>query len=382
MAWLSGWAKRIELTSDHTKVDSALTHFAITAFLKAGNGDTVKVFEAGGVGASYLKTAVADDDGRQFYVEVEQWDSTAKVGVIHFGRTGSAYDLPSASAKKYYLYYDAAHADNTTYVGVTQSDAAKNVWDSNFKFRSDKKDKTTSTMEDSTSGAHHLTKEAANKPIQVDGKVGKAQDYDGSTHYARCTDTDIVANEVTNATIEVWARVDAAPGVGENRELLALVTSPSGSTGFLGVLRYHNNAGTYELRGYFGATAGTWATNAYTMTVGTWYHLALVKAGTTVTVYVNGVALTNTGTQGTALDWTTTSTGLTTGGSRHTPPLTGDFDIYTWNGALDEFRVSETNHTVSWLKATYNSLNDSLLTYGSEETCIPFRSIYPHILIR
>ena len=40
-----------------------------------------------------------------------------------------------------------------------------------------------------------------------------------------------------------------------------------------------------------------------------------------------------------------------------------DFD-----GIIDEVRISSIGRSAAWLKATYNSLWDTLLTYGAEET--------------
>ena len=37
-------------------------------------------------------------------------------------------------------------------------------------------------------------------------------------------------------------------------------------------------------------------------------------------------------------------------------------------GQIDEVRVSSTDRSAAWIAATYDSLWDNLLTYGSEET--------------
>ncbi|GAH85066.1 unnamed protein product, partial [marine sediment metagenome] len=41
---------------------------------------------------------------------------------------------------------------------------------------------------------------------------------------------------------------------------------------------------------------------------------------------------------------------------------------YDWNGQMDEVRFSNSERAAAWIKATYNSLWDTLLTYGNEET--------------
>ena len=45
-----------------------------------------------------------------------------------------------------------------------------------------------------------------------------------------------------------------------------------------------------------------------------------------------------------------------------------DSSSYPHNNIIDETRISSTARTAAWLKATYNSLWDTLLTYGDEET--------------
>ena len=39
-----------------------------------------------------------------------------------------------------------------------------------------------------------------------------------------------------------------------------------------------------------------------------------------------------------------------------------------FDGTIDEPRISDTDRSAAWMKGTYNSGNDSLFTYGSEET--------------
>ena len=43
-------------------------------------------------------------------------------------------------------------------------------------------------------------------------------------------------------------------------------------------------------------------------------------------------------------------------------------DAFQFLGIIDELRVSKTDRAAAWIKATYNTLWDTLLTYGSEET--------------
>ena len=43
-------------------------------------------------------------------------------------------------------------------------------------------------------------------------------------------------------------------------------------------------------------------------------------------------------------------------------------DDYYFNGLIDEVRISDTARSPAWIKASYNSENDTLLTYGAMES--------------
>ncbi|NQU18886.1 hypothetical protein HQ550_01880, partial [bacterium] len=47
---------------------------------------------------------------------------------------------------------------------------------------------------------------------------------------------------------------------------------------------------------------------------------------------------------------------------------TGSLGLY--DGIIDEVRISSVARTAPWINATYNSLYDTLLTYGSEESYV------------
>ena len=136
-----------------------------------------------------------------------------------------------------------------------------------------------------------------------------------------------------------------------------------------------------QVRGLFGSEGetyyitilvnnGAWADNyAYvnyspeSLSNGTWYQVGIVlDLGTLVNslVYIDGaVQSSTTGTAGTP--------------PTVYPTLGSNFRIsgnssHNFDGILDEFRISNTTRTAAWLKGTYNSLYDTLLTYCSEET--------------
>lgn len=178
MGQLSGWKYRQKITIDRTKFDSTdVTHFPITVFLE-GNTD---FWNEMGSGDSQKVAFTKSDGTTELYAEIEQYDSVNNKAVYHVSKSGWTINNDGAEDDYIYIYYDSSHADNTTYIGDTNSTPAENVWDSNFKVvyhMADGADP--SHVYDSTSNNNNGTKTAANEPNEVSGKVANAQDFDGN----------------------------------------------------------------------------------------------------------------------------------------------------------------------------------------------------------
>ena len=93
--------------------------------------------------------------------------------------------------------------------------------------------------------------------------------------------------------------------------------------GALAIALSANNSGTY----FISTTGGT------TLSNDTWYHVALVKNGTSYKVYLDGTHETNLG-------GTSSSTVGTGGGSWHIGAIEGSELTYPANGYMDEVRIS------------------------------------------
>jgi len=355
MAWLSGYNKRIKVTADHTKVGSNLSWFPLTIFLKSGDGDTTKIFDE--LGSNNLKMAITKSDGTtQLYVEIEQWDTTNKVGVLHCGRDGDT--LSSSADTDYYIYYDSSHADNTDYVGVKNSTPAQSVWDDNFKaiyHMSDGAD--TSHIYDSTSNNNDGTKKGANEPIEADGKVAKAQDFDGTDDWV-----DIPYNfgKPNTITIELWFKTSAASwGIIFGQ---ADAKPPSRPAAYVPVLTIKD---TGVLRAeLWNGTRGEISTT-FSVKDGNWHHAVIVGNTNTQSLYVDNQSI---GSRSGTIDqswWTYSTIGTGFGATSRGFPSDA---WYYFNGLIDEVRISNVARSADWIKATYYSLNNSLLTYGAEET--------------
>jgi len=340
--WVDGYDQRIKLTIDHTKIDDTLSDFPATAFFTDAQAE--EIFAEFDADEDFDRGQFALGDDTLLYAEKELFDDSESKAIYHV-------KIPSISSSvdtDYYFYYDNSADHNTTYIGATGTTAGENVWDSNFKAVYHMVDATISTILDSTSNSNDGTKKAANEPIEAAGKVGQGQDF-SSDYIYHSTLWDTMP---TNLTIESCAKrdvIDAHQYIFgkhniESQDRVYLMMNADNKVYIWGEA---SNGGN-KVCGSVGTVAA-----------GTWYYVAGVHtAGSALKVYLDDVETTGD-TLGTIQDGT------------YKDAVIGDSDtslIEPFNGVIDEVRLSNIARSAAWLKATYNSLWDSLLTYGSEET--------------
>ncbi|MBA7572370.1 hypothetical protein ES708_14150 [subsurface metagenome] len=267
-----------------------------------------------------------------------------------------------ASNDRFYIvqrHHLEAGVHSVTIAEFKSAMAAKKVWDDNFGLVSHQADETTSTIKGSTSNCNDGAKKAANEPNQVDGKVSKAQDLDGTDDYISIphdasidfADEDFTINFIVKATegdLDFGARLlckglSGAPG--KRYE----VSIGADSIGF--IIDDH----TIKTEKYWGDLTN-WAD-------GDSHMLTFIRDTTNnlIKIYNDGVFKVSE-VDGTGSIANTNDLQL----GRKDP---AEADLY-FDGILDEFQVSGCVRPVAWLLGTYNSLWDSLFTYGSEETAV------------
>jgi len=364
-AWLAGWDKRIELAiNDYAgDIGASVTWFPATIHLKNANGGSTKVFLE--VGANYRKIAITKVDGTtELKGEIEKWSYDAgtpanSTAVIHTSADGWVINDDT----KVYVYYDKDHADNDN-INVIDTAAGAAVWDGNFKAVYHMVDATTSTVLDSTSNSNDGTKKAANEPLQVEGKVGKAQSFDGVndlmtlSSIALASSHQLTVEGIVNfpsAITSVEILVEQSTNYNSNDAMIWLMgayTTDKFSAG------WRSNVGSVQ---YDVAEVDAALSQETDYMISTVFDATLAGTANTVKNYVNGGIAADTTKEDTASD-----------------RAFGDFDWFLGDRSgggvvpckyiLSEFRVSNTDRTAAWIKATYNSLFDSLFTYGDEET--------------
>jgi len=117
--------------------------------------------------------------------------------------------------------------------------------------------------------------------------------FDGSGDYLSLANPNTTIGSISgNFTIELWINWIAAPpgsGGGNERQIIGQHAWPEGSSGNwwallgvnVGLYAYLAGGGSYDLI----------SSSPFTWLLGTWYHVALVRSGSTVTIYVNGTSV-------------------------------------------------------------------------------------------
>jgi len=208
-------------------------------------------------------------------------------------------------------------------------------------------DKTTSTVEDSTSNSNDGVKTAANEPIEADGKIAKAQNFDGTNDLISASHSTSL-NITGVFTVSAWLKLDAYVA-GKVPNVAAKNTDLTG----YGLWLFDSP----EIRGVIGSGSGWVFSPGYVLSTGVYNYYATVYDGSYLRLYVDGVEY-----------------GIPT--SNTVNPVTNAADLIVgrhysaaqWlDGIIDEVRISDIPRDAAWIKASFNSGNDSLVSYGSEE---------------
>ncbi len=314
--WNDNWAYRKTITINNSVVDSDLTDFPVLVkftsseltFSKAkSNGEDIRF---------------TDQNGNLLSYEIERWDSQNSLAEVWV-------KLPiiySETDTNFYIYYGNPQAQDTQ--------KTKDVWSNGYSHVYHTNTSTKNSVNNDTSavfGANGV--DGAGKIAQ-----GRVKQSDFSTQLLTVSEDRPSA---TALTVETWHRPDtfqnwndilAQGWVGNGWNLL------TNSTGAV-------------LWGVALASTQSNVTGA-TLTDGVWAYLAGTYNGTTSTLYVNGASSgTPTSPSGYATDTTSNINSLPSGD----------------RGSVDEIRISTVSRSAAWIKASYNSSNNTLVSLSSEE---------------
>ena len=202
-------------------------------------------------------------------------------------------------------------------------------------------------------------------PDWVDGKIGKALEFNGSTNYVEINDSDSL-DGFDEITIEAWVK----PILGQRGAVVSR---------YLYDYNIPINERVYELTVEPGGTiefalssdgsSATWLESNNTVQDNEWNHIAAVSDGNTMRIYINGEQDPNTKAAPASLH--SSSYNLQIGTWEYSP---NQRDTY-FNGVIDEVKIYNRALSAEEIKADYeagispaSSSISGFITYACNET--------------
>ena len=314
--WITGWTYRKKITIDELKVDADLVDFPVLVKLTSANFDFTKALSTG-----YDIRFTSSDGTTLLKYERERHDSVNSLAEYWV-------KIPSVSGTvntEFYIYYGNS--------GATDGADPTAVWDADYKGVWHKKDITTSTIADSTANANNGTKKVANEPIEADGKIGKAQNYDGYNDYVEIPHSDEFPRK--DVTVEFWL-YQKKYGIPASYITKRIINGN-------GLMFFMHTGNKLYFDWGDGTSNRRWDTE-YIPPLNEWVHLTITRDGKGRYLYVNGDFHSSTTDPGGPIPETNTSKIMLMRDSTA-------FQHYA-NGIIDEVRISKVARSAAWLKAT------------------------------
>jgi len=351
----NGYCYRRDITVDNTKVagSSDLTNFPI---LVQGTYSYLATESNGGDVTNsngYDIIFTSDEAGNTTLDhEIESYNENT-------GEVSMWVEIPTLSYNSdttIYMFY------GNSSISTSQEDVT-GTWDTNFEMVHHLEETTSASgdIQDSTSNnidnAYFNSAGGTGHNLAATGAANGAIQLDGNDDFIGFSDNALLSPS-GDMTFEAWVNFDTLPST--RAEAGVLGVKQHSATPFSS---YFLEVNTSDLVRFNWANSGgtnVIATNNTSFSTGTWYHLAGVRTGDTITIYVNGDD-TNTSTftlSGTALD--------SDGELRLGASFGGGGRI---DGIIEEYRLSDVARSGDWLTTTYNTIIDPSTFYnvGSQQ---------------
>jgi len=336
--WNTVWEYRQKLTFDNSGQSESLVNFPVLVKLDSTNIDYGKTRDSG-----QDIRFVDSNDSTVLSHEIEKWDET--------GDSWVWVNVPqidgSSSADHIYMYYGNPSAPDE------QNPIA--VWDTHYKGIWHLNGVSGSVL-DSTTNDNDGTNSGSIRGAS--GKIDDAFNFDGTDDYVEVPDSSSL--DITAVvTIEAWVNPaefsNYSPGIACKWDWSA--TNPQRS--------YSLYLATYRNTFFMISADGSYQAELLSDTVlatDTWYHLTGVSTGSKWIIYINGQ-------MDCEIDYAASihngTAKFSIGASMKDGSVATD---ETFEGAIDEVRVSDTVRSADWIKAQHLSMTDYFITYGSEES--------------
>ncbi|HOZ35706.1 MAG TPA: DUF2341 domain-containing protein [archaeon] len=342
---------RKKITIDHNLVDSDLNDFPMLISIVDEN---LVSYGANADGNDIYFTT--NDEITRLRREIEDYNSETGALVAWV----KIPELSSTTDTDIYMYFGDSEENNTN---------DTDVWDSNFVGVWHKNDLTTTTIADSTSNSNNGTKKATLEPSEIIGKIGYAQNYDGSNDYINTGNKSAYNSQII--TIELWGKLN---GAGSHTDGTYLINKGRASSVpyFSYIIRHIEDTNQFNLLlGFSDNTYGSIYANEYPITDNDWHHFVGTYDGDDLNFYINGNLIQSRNYINKQIKFDFPNNELYIG-AWNTPVKRA------FNGNIDEVRLSNTARTTSWIKTEYNnqSAPETFSAVGElEKTAVLFARI-------
>ena len=334
---LRTWAYRKQITINASMVDTDLTNFPV--LINTIDSDLKSNALSNGYDILFTDSSVSWDTGsyaQKLNHEIEKYDSNTGELVAWVNVTS----LSSATNTILYMYYG-----NTLCTANRQNPTG--VWDSNYVMVLHFEE-TTDNYQDSTSNNNDGVPSAEVSRSGNSPKIGtNCPDFDGSGNddYITVYDNPSI-NFTTEMTWEGWVNTDDVDPATNEGNLISKNTGGSGNG--WDIEHYYTSSPAVVLaqNGEGGATL-RYSNTAFSADI--WTYRVCSFDDVNVYFYNNGTA---DGSGGFALE-NTVAKDMYIGCANPSTVM------YEFDGTIDEFRLSNVNRSGSWIKTSYNTMNDS-----------------------
>jgi biopolymer transport protein ExbB len=340
--WDPAWSYRMRLTIDTTGQAEDLFDIPIAVYLDQSRIDPAKA-QPGGADLRF----VASDNRTVLGHEIETRPSLGDTGVIGTGAVIWVFvpELKVEAGKGYiWLYYGNPEAVDLQSPEKVWSSGYVGVWHLN---------QPEDPRADASGNGNALT---GFGPIQSsEGKLadGIALSTNIDALPLACTQLALGSNEVTGLTVEAWINPASSNGTS------AITAQSDGVDSRSFELRRLADE-TVELRLSFDCTNMVTVGGLGPVAVGQWHHVAATFDGGTVRLYHNGVL----GVEGGVI--LPAYTGPCASDAPFSLGALADGKL-TFDGQVDELRISSRAHSPEWIRIQSLSAFDDLVGYGPQE---------------
>jgi hypothetical protein len=331
----SSWNYRVALIIDHTKVSGTLTNFPI--LINITNSALQQYAQTNGNDILFTSA----DGTNKLSHEIESYTSSNGLLVAWV----NVPILSSVADTNLYLYYGNSSATNQQNVAATWDSNFKGVWHMNNSF--------TDSTSNNNNGINTGT-------ISATGKIANGRGFVRSNGVDYITISGLMGSS-SNVTLSAWADLTSIDTKGA--EIINL-----GDCVFMG----QNNTNAFG--GFYNGSNWS-ATPSSTNLIGTgWRYVAYTfdDAGHSQSLYVDGVQIgSSTFTNSISYAGLGANTIIGKQGNGGTG--------YSFDGMMDEVRVSSTSRSAGWIWTEFNNQNSPATFYsvGSPETKSPTITTQP-----